>query len=83
MMKEVKMSLGEIREYFGEEIADECDEMSHMEVREFHTATYEGIVVRCEICFWTNYYVKGELLLELALELEEKHRLEESMGMGM
>lgn len=76
-MKEICMSLSEIRKNFGEEIANACEKMEHKEVKEFHTATYEGIVVRCEKSFWTNYYVRGELLVEEALEMDY------GMEMGM
>ena len=68
-MNDIEMSLEEIRINFGDEIADECDKMEHGETRDFHTATYEGIVVRCERGFWTTYYVRGECILEEALEM--------------
>lgn len=79
-MNEVKMSLYEIRINFGDDIADQCKKMRHGEVKEFSTATYEGIVVRCEKIFvTTNYYVCGELILEEALEMEEDYGID--MGM--
>lgn len=69
-MQEFEMSLDEIRNNFGDDIADQCALMKNKETKEFHTATYEGIVVRCERGFWTTYYVRGELLEEEALELD-------------
>lgn len=68
-MKEIEMTLEEIRTNFGDEIAEECDKMEDNETREFHTATYEGIVVRCVRGFWTTYYVRGECIMEEALEM--------------
>lgn len=68
-MEEIAMSLEDIRTKFGDEIAEECELMVHGETRDFHTATYEGIVVRCERGFWTTYYVRGECVLEEALEM--------------
>ena len=70
-MEEVAMTLEDIRRNFGDEIAEKCDKMLHGEVREFHVATYEAIVVRCSRGFWTTYYVTGENILELALEMDD------------
>lgn len=78
-MQEIKMTLSEIRTNFGDDIADQCETMEHEEVKEFHTATYQGIVVRCERYFWTAYYVRGEFLMEEALEME----MDYGMDMGM
>lgn len=68
-MNEIEMTLEEIRNNFGDDIADQCEKMQHGDVREFNTATYEGIVVRCEKVLWTTYYVRGEYILEEALEM--------------
>lgn len=79
-MKEIEMSLSEIRKNFGDDIANECDDMSDGEVKFFSIVTYGGIVVRCERFFFSKYYVHGETVLEEALEFDE---LEDDMYMGM
>ena len=68
-MPEYTLTLEEIKLNFGSEIASECAKMEEGEEREFHTQTYEGIIVRKVREFWgTEYHVKGELLEEVALE---------------
>ena len=71
-MNEVAMTLNDVTNYFGVEVAKECEFMKDGEIREFHIATYEAIVIRCEIGIWgATYYVKGEYVLEEALELDD------------
>lgn len=76
-MKEIAMSLREIRINFGDSIAEKCRKMNDGDVQEFFTATYEAIMVRCQSDWWTTYYVSGELVLEEALEMDN------GMDMGM
>lgn len=79
-MPEFTLTLEEIKLNFGAEIADECSKMEDGEEREFHTQTYEGIIVRKVREFWgTEYHIKGELLEEVALEWAPK--LEEGIDM--
>ena len=81
-MNEIEMTLNEIERNFGTSIAKRCEKMKGGDIREFHTATFEGIIVRCESSFFgKSYHVRGEFLQEEALVLDEK--IEEDMGMGM
>jgi len=77
------MTAGEIRGYFGDYIADECERMTHGEEQDFTTATFEGIHVRCEQEWWGKvYYVTGEFILEEAL-VPTGDEIYDGMDMGM
>ena len=66
-MNEVEMTLEDLRVNFGDEVANECEDMKENEIKELHVATYEEIVVRYEDDL---YYVSGENIIEEELELE-------------
>lgn len=66
-MNEVEMTLEDLRVNFGDEVANECEDMKENEIKEFHVAIYGEIVVRYEDDL---YYVSGENILEEELELE-------------
>ncbi len=66
-MNEVEMTLEDLRVNFGDEVANECEDMKENEIKEFYVETYGEIVVRYEDDL---YYVSGENILEEELELE-------------
>lgn len=66
-MNEVEMTLEDLRVNFGDEVANECEDMKENEIKEFYVATYGEIVIRYEDDL---YYVSGENVLEEELELE-------------